>query len=50
MILIMLGSMGFGNVETILDDLLKIENVSIVVVCGRNKKLYDTLKNIIIKI
>ena len=44
MILIMLGSMGFGNVETILDDLLKIENVSIVVVCGRNKKLYDTLK------
>ena len=44
MILIMLGSMGFGNVETILDDLLKIENVSIVVACGRNKKLYDTLK------
>ena len=31
MILIMIGSMEIGNVETILDDLLKIENVSIVV-------------------
>ena len=43
-ILIMLGSMGFGNIEPIMEDLLKIENVSIVVVCGRNKKLYDKLK------
>ncbi len=45
MILIMLGSMGFGNIETILKDLLIIENVCITIVCGNNKKLYEKLQN-----
>lgn len=43
-ILIMLGSMGFGNITMILNDLLNIEGVYIIVVCGSNKKLYYKLK------
>ena len=43
-ILIMLGSMGFGNVEPIIDDLLSIKEIKITVICGSNKKLYDRLK------
>ena len=43
MILIMLGSMGFGNIKTILNDLLNIEEACITIVCGKNKKLYNEL-------
>ncbi len=42
-ILIMLGSMGFGNVENSINLLLK-ENIKIIVVCGSNKSLYEELK------
>ena len=43
-ILIMLGSMGFGNVDKILNDLIKIKKVSITVVCGSNENLYKKLQ------
>lgn len=46
LILIMLGSMGFGSVETVITELLKQENTKVIVVCGTNKKLYDRLNNI----
>lgn len=46
LILIMLGSMGFGSVDTVITELLKQENTKIIVVCGTNKKLYDRLNNI----
>lgn len=45
-ILIMLGSMGFGRVDEILEELLKEDNIKIVVVCGSNKDLYDNLLKI----
>ena len=45
LILIMLGSMGFGNIEMILKDLLNIKDVYITIVCGKNKKLYDELQS-----
>ena len=45
-ILVLLGSMGFGNVEDCIDDMLKIKKANIIVVCGNNKKLYNKLKNI----
>ena len=44
MILIMLGSMGFGNIKTILNNLLNIEDACVTIVCGGNKKLYNELK------
>ncbi len=43
-ILIMLGSMGFGKITEILDDLLNIDNCKVIVVCGTNQKLYNELK------
>ncbi len=43
-VLIMLGSMGFGNIEEVLEDLLCINNVCFTVVCGNNKKLYEKLQ------
>lgn len=46
LILIMLGSMGFGNIKEILADLLKISNIKIAVICGTNKNLYSELKKI----
>ena len=46
LILIMLGSMGFGSVDTVITELLKQENTKVIVVCGTNKKLYDRLNNI----
>ena len=41
-ILIMLGSMGFGEIDNIINPLLK-ENIKIIVICGTNKKLYKQL-------
>lgn len=46
MILIMLGSMGFGHVLNIVYELLKENNAKVVVVCGSNKKLSKELKSI----
>lgn len=43
LILIMLGSMGFGNITEVLADILKIPNIKIAIVCGTNKKLYNDL-------
>ena len=45
-ILVMLGSMGFGNIGGILNDLLQIKNTKVIVVCGSNKELYDNLMKI----
>lgn len=45
-ILIMLGSMGFGRVDEILEELLKRNNLKIMVVCGTNQKLYSELERI----
>ena len=42
----MLGSMGFGNIEKIIDDLLNINNTKIIIVTGTNKELYNKLKKI----
>ena len=42
----MLGSMGFGNIKDILDDILKEDNIKVLVVCGSNKKLLEDLKTI----
>lgn len=46
-VLIMAGSMGYGNIkETILKlDNLKL-NFQIIVVCGKNKKLFESLKSL----
>ena len=46
LILIMLGSMGFGNINSIIDDISKINNIKIIIVCGSNKKLYNELSKI----
>jgi len=45
-ILIMLGSMGFGNINEIITPLLKEENIKLIVVCGSNTKLYNELNSI----
>lgn len=45
-ILIMLGSMGFGNIIDIINDLLQISNTKIIVVCGSNRELYNSLVKI----
>ncbi len=45
-ILIMLGSMGFGNINKIINNLLNIDNTKIIIVTGSNKKLYNELKSI----
>ena len=41
-ILIMLGSMGFGEIDNIINPLLS-ENIKIIVICGTNKQLYEKL-------
>ena len=41
-VLIMLGSMGFGEIDNIINPLLK-ENIKIIVICGTNKQLYEKL-------
>lgn len=44
-ILILTGSMGFGNVTQMLEKLLnEVKDVNFIVSCGTNKKLYDDLK------
>lgn len=43
-ILIMLGSMGFGNINKIVNNLLEIDNTKIIIVTGSNKELYNKLK------
>lgn len=45
-ILIMLGSMGFGKIHDVLRELLKINDIKILVVCGTNDKLYNELKDL----
>lgn len=45
-ILIMLGSMGFGNINKIVNNLLEIDNTKIIIVTGSNKELYNNLKKI----
>lgn len=45
-ILIMLGSMGFGNINKIVNNLLEIDNTKIIIVTGSNKELYNKLKKI----
>lgn len=45
-ILIMLGSMGFGNVLEVISALLEEDKVKIIVVCGSNKKLYQELTDL----
>lgn len=42
-VLVMLGSMGFGKIYEIIDDVLKQNKCKIIVVCGSNKKLYNEL-------
>lgn len=44
-ILFMLGSMGFGKITSIINQVLKIPNTKTIVVCGSNKKLYEELKS-----
>lgn len=41
-VLIMLGSMGFGEIDNIINPLLN-ENIKIIVICGTNKQLYEKL-------
>lgn len=43
-ILVMTGSMGFGNIEYIVDRLNKRFEETIIVICGNNKKLYKKLE------
>lgn len=43
LILVMLGSMGFGNIKEILSDLLEIPNIKVAIICGTNKTLYNEL-------
>ena len=38
--------MGFGNINSIIDDISKINNIKIIIVCGSNKKLYNELSKI----
>ena len=45
-ILIMLGSMGFGRIDEVLSNLLKEDNVKIIVITGSNKELYEELRKI----
>lgn len=45
-VLILTGSMGFGNVTQMIKELLKkIQNVKFIVSCGHNKKLLNEMKN-----
>ena len=45
-ILILTGSMGFGNVTDMIENLLNnMENIFFIVSCGNNNKLYRTLNN-----
>lgn len=46
-VLILTGSMGFGNVTQMVEKLLKqIDNIIFIISCGNNTKLLNTLKNI----
>ena len=44
-VLLLTGSMGFGNVEEIVDELKNnIKDINLIVACGTNKELYEKLK------
>ncbi len=45
-ILVMLGSMGFGRISDIINNILNINNIKVIVVCGSNKDLYNKLNTI----
>lgn len=45
-ILMMLGSMGFGKVIGAVNSILTINNIKLVVICGSNEALFETLNNI----
>lgn len=45
-ILFMLGSMGFGKITSIINQVLEIPKTKVIVVCGTNKKLYEELKSL----
>lgn len=45
-VLIMLGSMGFGDVRGIVDGLINENNIKVIVVCAGNEKLYNDLKSL----
>ncbi|CCY45162.1 putative uncharacterized protein [Clostridium sp. CAG:1193] len=46
LILVMLGSMGFGNVIDIIKSVCTIDNAKVVVICGNNKDLKDKLETL----
>lgn len=45
-ILVMLGSMGFGRINEIISDITNIDDTKIIVVCGSNTLLYRELSNL----
>jgi len=46
-VLILTGSMGFGNVTQMVEELLKnIQDISFIIACGNNKKLLESLQSI----
>ena len=45
-VLVLTGSMGFGNLAALVEELVKgISNCNFIISCGKNKKLLDELKN-----
>lgn len=42
----MLGSMGFGSIDTVIHELLTEKNTKIIVICGTNKELYKRLNDV----
>lgn len=45
-ILVMLGSMGFGRINEIINDITNIDDTKAIVVCGSNTLLYRELSNL----
>src|SRR5574344_2150628 len=45
-VLMLLGSMGFGNATDSITQLAKEQNIKVIVICGTNKKLLEELKSL----